>query len=76
MKEYADEMAGLYPAVDITQEFRKMRAWLINNPKRRKTSAGIKKFINGWLSREQDKGRASPGGNSYFAAAERMEGHG
>jgi hypothetical protein len=68
-QEYVDEMAKLYPAVDIMQEFRKMRAWLINNPKRRKTSSGIKKFINTWLSKAQDRSRASPqNGNPYLNA--------
>lgn len=33
-----------------------MRGWLLSNPNKRKTRRGIEKFINGWLSREQDKG--------------------
>ena len=27
-----------------------------DNPKKRKTKSGIKRFINGWLAREQDQG--------------------
>ena len=54
--EYFKEMQSLYPNVDVMRELRKMRAWCINNPTRRKTSRGIKKFINSWLSSEQDKG--------------------
>lgn len=46
-----------YPAVDVKQELQKMRAWLDSNPTRSKTRRGITKFINSWLSREQDKGR-------------------
>lgn len=53
---YIDEMAQLYPAVDILQEFRKMRGWCDANPAKRKTQRGIKAFINRWLSNEQDKG--------------------
>lgn len=49
------EKESLFPAVDVRQAFRSMRAWLDANPKNRKTKAGIKKFIAGWLSREQDK---------------------
>ena len=45
-----------YPAVDIDQELHKMAAWLDSNPKRKKTRRGIDRFINTWLSREQDKG--------------------
>ena len=51
-----DKYASLYPAVDVMQELRKMVGWLDGNPTRKKTRRGIKRFINGWLSREQDKG--------------------
>lgn len=45
-----------YPAVDIMQELRKMISWLESNPSRKKTKQGIARFINTWLSKEQDKG--------------------
>lgn len=45
-----------YPAVDIERELKRMIAWLDSNPSRRKTRKGICKFINTWLSKEQDKG--------------------
>lgn len=45
-----------FPAVDVQQELHKMAAWLDANPARRKTRRGICRFINNWLSREQDKG--------------------
>lgn len=51
-----DEYKELYPAVDIMQELRKMKGWSINNPTKRKTKRGINRFINSWLSKEQDKG--------------------
>lgn len=50
------EFAELYPAVDILQAMRGMRGWLITNPSRRKTKRGIRRFINSWLAREQDRG--------------------
>lgn len=50
--------SGLYPAVDILQELRKMAGWLDSNPRRRKTARGIRQFITSWLAREQDRGRA------------------
>ena len=46
----------LYPAVNVMQELRKMSSWITDNPKRRKTKSGIRRFINAWLSKEQDKG--------------------
>lgn len=45
-----------YPAVDITQELKKMAAWSDSNPTKRKTRKGIERFINNWLSRTQDNG--------------------
>lgn len=46
----------LYPAVDVMQELRKMSSWSVDNPKKRKTKSGVRRFINAWLSKEQDKG--------------------
>lgn len=51
-----DEWTSLYPAVDIIQELREIRGWNLSNPNKRKTARGIKKHINNWLAREQDKG--------------------
>jgi hypothetical protein len=45
----------LYPNVDVEQELKKMKAWSISNPSKRKTKRGMLKFVNNWLSREQDK---------------------
>ena len=55
-REYVEEKKKLYPAVDVEQELRKMRGWCDDNPANRKTARGIKRFINGWLTREQDRG--------------------
>ena len=52
---------SLYPACDVRQEFRKMIGWLDANPAKRKTPKGIKRFINAWLAKEQDKGGALKG---------------
>lgn len=55
-----------YPAVDLPQEFNKMRAWCLSNPKNCKTKNGVKRFVNSWLGKAQDRaarqptGRASP----------------
>ncbi|MBE6129578.1 MAG: transcriptional regulator [Erysipelotrichaceae bacterium] len=54
-KQYA-EYCRLYPSVDVKQQFREMRGWCIANPAKRKTKKGIARFVNGWLSRTQDKG--------------------
>lgn len=46
----------LYPAVDVMQQLRQMIGWCDGNPKRCKTRTGVLRFINSWLSREQDRG--------------------
>lgn len=57
-KEYA-EFVAIYPAVNVAQQLREMRGWLISNPAKRKTRSGILRFINRWLAKEQDKGESA-----------------
>lgn len=68
------ELSGLYPAVDVMQQLRNMRGWLLSNPKNRKTKTGIMRFVNSWLSREQNSARPSanqkPGG--YTSGVDRL----
>ena len=47
----------LYPGIDVSQELRNIQAWCLSNPKNRKTKAGAKRFLNGWLSRAQNSAR-------------------
>ena len=51
-----EEYKRLYPGVDVVQEFRNMRGWCNDNPTRRKTPAGIRRFVGSWLSKEQNRG--------------------
>jgi hypothetical protein len=61
--EYA-EMVSLYPAIDVLSELRKARGWCLGNKSRRKTRAGVMRFLHGWLGKAQDRSsglaRASP----------------
>jgi hypothetical protein len=50
-----EEYLRLYPGINVRQEFAKMRAWCINNPTKRKTRNGVKRFVGGWLGRAQDE---------------------
>ena len=61
-KEQIAEWSTLYPAVDVKQECRTMKGWLLASPERRKTKRGILRFINSWLAREQDKSRSNGNG--------------
>lgn len=60
-----DEWQELYPNVDILQQLRGMKGWLDANPTKRKTKAGIKRFINSWLAREQDKPSYNKSNQNY-----------
>jgi hypothetical protein len=55
-KEFAAELEALYPAVDMPQTLREIRAWNIANPKNRKTASGIKRHINQWFAKDQNRG--------------------
>lgn len=74
--ETVAELSSLYPAVDVEQQLRNMRGWLLANPKNRKTKAGIMRFVNSWLSREQNSARPAkavnqkPGG--YTSGLDRL----
>lgn len=50
------EFESLYPAVDVRQALRNQRGWLLSDRRRLKTARGIKKFITGWLAKDQDRG--------------------
>lgn len=70
-EEQCREWAELYPSVNVQQQLRNMRGWLLSNKERRRTKRGINRFITNWLSREQDRGRAgriaSEGGGKHGA---------
>lgn len=47
----------LYPGIDVRQELRAIEAWCLANPKNRKTRSGASRFLNGWLSRSQNRAK-------------------
>lgn len=61
-REELNEFSALYPAVDVLQEYRGMKAWCMSNPHKRKTRNGIRKFINGWLANTQKQNQNAPPG--------------
>ena len=65
-EEQVMEWMKLYPAVDVLQQLRSMRGWLLGNQQKRKTKRGILGFVTRWLGKEQDKGKA---GKTYIAKA-------
>lgn len=51
---YVAELAETFPGVEIVQELRRARLWCLDNPTKRKTSSGIRRFLTGWLTRTQN----------------------
>lgn len=49
----------LYPGIDVRQQLRNIEGWCDANPTRRKTRNGARRFLNNWLSAEQNKGTKS-----------------
>lgn len=53
-------LSAAFPHLDVMAEARKALAWAEVNPSNRKTAAGMPKFLNGWMGRAQNNGRAGP----------------
>jgi hypothetical protein len=49
------QLKELYPGVDVEMECRRAADWCQREPKKRKTVSGMERFLNTWLSKEQDK---------------------
>lgn len=72
----------LYPAVDVPRELGRMREWCRSNPKRCKTSKGIRRFVTNWLDSEQNRPRRTRqtdarkeprGADAYFALTQEAQ---
>ncbi len=50
-----EEWKGKYPTVDIYGQLGRMKAWLDENPARRKAKGGVLRFITSWLDNEAEK---------------------
>ena len=64
----ASEYAAAYPGVDVASELAQVRAWCLSNPRQRKTKNGVRRFLNGWMDRAQNRvggQRASPAAGTW-----------
>lgn len=66
--DQVQKWAATYPAVDVRQKLREIRAWSESNPTRRKTERGVLRFVNSWLAREQNnpKSQTKAGNHGGF----------
>ena len=76
-----DDLDGwqrLYAGVDVKRELARMREWCKSNPTKRKTRKGIRRFVQTWLDREQNRpnkysGSGSTQKDKYTERMEAME---
>lgn len=54
------EWQRAYQDIDVHREIDAMSCWCEANPSKRKTKAGIKRFVNAWLSRADKTGGSPP----------------
>jgi hypothetical protein len=66
---FAEVWSKAFPAIDIESETAKAAAWLVANPKNKKSNYA--RFLTNWFSRSQDKAPAQGSGqsSSLFAGA-------
>jgi len=58
--EWWDQVSVAVNGIDealLEREFAKMAAWISENPNRKPTAKGIRKFVRGWLERAYEKER-------------------
>lgn len=69
LEEDIAKWSAAYPAVDVRTEVRQAGAWCDANPRNRKTSKGMERFLVNWLSRSQDRAarsRNEPTSNGFI----------
>lgn len=65
-----EDLHQAFPSLDILAECRKALAWVKASPQRRKTANGMRRFLVGWMGRNQDRGayaRAGPIDQTHHA---------
>ena len=55
-KDDVMQYMATYRNINMEQELKSMFSWLEANKAKQKTKAGMKRFINSWLSRANEKG--------------------
>lgn len=66
-----DELTADFPKLDVLAECRAALAWVKANPHGRKTAAGMRRFLTGWLTRSNDRPR--PPSTGYQNGARRPQ---
>jgi hypothetical protein len=54
-QRHIDVLAEAYPAVDVLQTLKEIKAWAVSNESLRWTSRGALRGVNRWMQNEQNK---------------------
>lgn len=73
-QEQVEAWGDAYPAVDVLQALKQMKAWCLENQAKQKTRAGVGKFIVNWLTKEQNRGGGSAQRTTRRSAAPESRG--
>lgn len=60
-----DEFQSDFPDVNVLEHFRAAHRWVKNNPEKRKTAKGMRKFLHGWIERSLNR---APGASTGTAS--------
>ena len=56
-EKYINQLKDTYKHIDIDSEFKSIVSWCISNPKKQKTPNGVKRFVNSWMLRNNEKNK-------------------
>ena len=63
-EKYIAELTEVYPNVNIMAELKRIGLWLKDNPAKRKTLKGMRRFISAWLDKAQNQYKGNRQGYS------------
>lgn len=58
--EHIEQLAKIFPGVDVQTEVLAAHEWIMSNLPKRKTADGMRDYLFGWMKREQNKGGSRP----------------
>lgn len=54
-KSYLEHLQASFPSLDVQMELRRARLWAESNKRDQKTFAGLRRYVNGWMSRATER---------------------
>ena len=64
-EEMVDAWRKAFPGIDVIAQLRSANQWQIDNPDKRKTKKGCRRFLGSWMRNAQDRPARSNNGQSH-----------